>query len=149
MIADHARKDAPPGSFSWTYIEKSVAKGELQDLENHRAGPVAGTSRPVGSDRPTRGTRTTFSAADDRALAAWVTKAEVQGLSTKGNSIYQQLEKIVSKFAIWRTCADCFVIEPKAYLPILARSMGEIFTTSTTTRVTCQRYHSWSCLRAT
>jgi hypothetical protein len=146
MIADHARKDAPPGSFSWTYIEKSVANGKLQDLENHRAGPVAGASRPVGSDRPTRGTRTTFSTADDRSLAAWVTKAEARGLSTKGNSIYQQLEKIVSRFTIWRICADCLVIEPKAYLPILARSMGEIFTTSTTTRVTRKRYLSCSCL---
>jgi hypothetical protein len=95
MIADHARKDAVPGSYSWTWIEKSVQKGILEDLEAHRAGPVAGTSRSVGSSQPTRNTRTPFTAADDRALALWVTNAERQGLSTKGNEIYQQLERIV------------------------------------------------------
>ena len=109
MIADHARKDAPPGSFSWTFVEKSVAKGELEELENHRAGPVAGAFRPVGSDRPTRGTRTTFSANDDRTLAVWVTRAEGRGLSTKGNSIYQQLEKIVRRFTVWCTYTDPFL----------------------------------------
>jgi hypothetical protein len=95
MIADHARKDAMPGSYSWTWIEKSVKNGKLEDLEAHRAGPVAGISRPVGSSQPTRNTRTPFTAADDRALALWVTNAEKQGLSTKGNDIYQQLERIV------------------------------------------------------
>ena len=124
MIADHARKDAPPGSFSWTYIEKSVANGVLEDLENHRAGPAQGTIRPVGSDRPTRGTRTHFSAADDRALAIWVTKAEARGLSTKGNSIYEQLEKSVGRFTSSPIFADSLFLEPKTHLSILARSMG-------------------------
>ena len=42
MIADHARKDAVPGSYSWTWIEQSVNKGKLEDLNDHRAGPIAG-----------------------------------------------------------------------------------------------------------
>ena len=95
MIADHARKDAVPGSYSWKWIADSVMSGKLEDLEAYRAGPVVGTSRPVGSSQPTRNTRTPFTAADDRALGLWVMSAEKQGLSTKGNDIYQQLERVV------------------------------------------------------
>lgn len=101
MIADHARKDAVPGSYSWTWIEQSVKKGKLEDLENHRAGPVERTSRPVGSSLPTRIARTPFTAADDRALARWVTDAELKGLSTKGNLIYQQLERCVRLLVLY------------------------------------------------
>jgi hypothetical protein len=120
MIADHARKDAPPGSYSWTWIEKSVQKGMLEDLDAHRAGPVAGTSRPVGSSQPTRNTRTPFTAADDRALALWVTNAERQGLSTKGNEIYQQLERIVRLLIFRRAVLTACPTESASYLSILA-----------------------------
>jgi hypothetical protein len=120
MIADHVRKDAVPGSYSWTWIEQSVKKGILEDLEAHRAGPVAGTSRPVGSSQPTRNTRTPFTAADDRALALWVTSAEKQGLSTKGNEIYQQLERIVGLTNLRRAILTIFPIESAPYLSVLA-----------------------------
>jgi hypothetical protein len=120
MIADHARKDAVPGSYSWTWIEKSVKNGKLEDLEAHRAGPSAGTSRPVGSAQPTRNTRTPFTAADDRALALWVTNAERQGLSTKGNDIYQQLERIVGLLLIRMTILTVGSAESASYLPVLA-----------------------------
>ena len=89
----------------------------LEDLEPHRAGPVVGTSRPVGSSQPTRNTRTPFTAADDRALALWVTNAERQGLSTKGNDIYQQLERIVSLLFL---CGAVLTIYPKESAPHLS-----------------------------
>ncbi len=95
LIADHARADAPPGSYSWTFIEASVNNGKLEGLENHPAGLARGAVRPVGSSQPSKSSRTPFTAADDRVLAEWVTKAERQGLSTKGNKIYIDLAIIV------------------------------------------------------
>jgi hypothetical protein len=120
MIADHLRKDAVPGSYSWRWIEESVKKGKLEDLEAHRAGPVVGISGPVGSSQPTRNTRTPFTAADDRALALWVTNAERQGLSTKGNEIYQQLERIVSLRIFLGAVLTVCPTEFAPYLSVLA-----------------------------
>lgn len=120
MIADHARKDAAPGSYSWTWIDKSVKNGKLEDLESHHAGPAVGVSRPVGSSQPSRNTRTPFTAADDRALALWVTSAERQGLSTKGNDIYQQLERIVGLLIIRMAILIFFPTESAPYLSVLA-----------------------------
>lgn len=127
MIADHARKDAVPGSYSWRWIEQSVQKGMLEDLEAHRAGLVAGISRPVGSSQPTRNTRTPFTAADDRALALWVTNAERQGLSTKGNEIYQQLERIVGLPILRKAVLTVRPAESSPYLSVLARPVGQIW----------------------
>ncbi|KAI9736531.1 MAG: hypothetical protein M1818_006042 [Claussenomyces sp. TS43310] len=104
MIADHARKDAPPGSYSWRFIEQSVKKGSLESLNDHAAGRPAGTPRPIGSVVPARGSRTPFTAEDDRILMDWVIKAERRGSSVKGNQVYQVLEKINPRhtFQSWR-----------------------------------------------
>ena len=96
IIADHARRDIPAGSISWTFIEKSVAQGRLEDVERHRAGPTERTMREVGSVRPPRSGRTAFTAQDDRDLFIWISKAERNGASVKGNEIYKQLEAVVS-----------------------------------------------------
>ena len=92
IIADHARKHIPPGSISWKFIEQSVAKGVLEDIEDHRAGPPVGTIREVGSVQPAKKGRTPFTAEDDRILMEWCIKAERKGLSLKGNDLYKQLE---------------------------------------------------------
>lgn len=96
MIADHARKDAPPGSYSWRYIDESIKRGALQDLESHRAGPPVGQIRRVGSSMPGRSGRVPFSAEDDRILLDWVSEGARQGASLKGNKLYEQLEALVS-----------------------------------------------------
>ena len=96
MIADHARKDAPLGSVSWTFIEKSVKNGKLEDIENHRAGPVGQSVRDVGSSIPARKGRTPFTAEDDRVLLEWCKRGERAGISLKGNQLYMQLEAKVS-----------------------------------------------------
>ena len=83
------------GSISWTFIEKSVKNGKLEDIKDHPAGPVAQNTRPVGSRQPTKSTRTPFTAEDDRILLNWVVKAERDGLAIRGNEIYEQLEKKV------------------------------------------------------
>ncbi|PMD31138.1 hypothetical protein L207DRAFT_573195 [Hyaloscypha variabilis F] len=104
IIADHARKDIPPGSISWKFIEQSVAKGVLEDIEDHRAGPPVGTIREVGSVQPAKKGRTPFTAEDDRILMEWCIKAERKGLSLKGNDLYKQLEAKNNRhtFQSWR-----------------------------------------------
>ncbi|CZR52419.1 uncharacterized protein PAC_02296 [Phialocephala subalpina] len=104
VIADHARKDSPEDSISWTFIESSIKKGDLEDIENHRAGPATRVVRQVGSAAPTRQGRTKFTAEDDRILMKWCAKAERQGKSLKGNDLYQDLEKINNRhtFQSWR-----------------------------------------------
>lgn len=95
IIADHARKDCPPTSLSYTFIEAAISDGALPEPDNHRAGPAPGVVREVGSTvvRP-RGTRTPFTAQDDRDLWEWVQKAVAAGAAVKGLEIYKQLEVV-------------------------------------------------------
>jgi hypothetical protein len=97
IIADHARKDAPPGSISWTYIDKSVRNGKLEDIEDHRAGPAERVVREAGSGQPSRKGRTPFTVEDDRILMEWCAQAEARGASLKGNELYIQLEAKVGQ----------------------------------------------------
>jgi hypothetical protein len=82
-------------SSSRKYIEESLKNGAPEDLENHRIATAASPPRPIGSSIPAGSILTPFSEADDNQLRIWVTKAEINGLSTKGNEIYQQLVVIV------------------------------------------------------
>jgi hypothetical protein len=96
IIADRARKDCPPGSISWHWIEQSVKHGALEDIELYRAGPATNIIRDVGSAQPARKGRTPFTAEDDRILRDWCVKAELKGVSMKGNELYKQLEAKVA-----------------------------------------------------
>ena len=129
VIADHARKkDCPPGSISWKYIEESAKKGELEDEEDHRAGPATHVPREVGSGQPTKKGRTPFTAEDDRVLTQWCHEAERKGLSLKGNEIYKQLEiKVRLEWAIDDWCIKLInCSEQPPSFPIVARSLVEI-----------------------
>lgn len=95
IIVDHARKDCPPGSVSWKWIEQSVRNGRLEDIEDHRAGPTHAQPREVGSTQPTKKTRTPFTGADDKILLEWVTRVERKGLPTLGNELYKQFAEKV------------------------------------------------------
>jgi len=96
LIADHVRRDSPPGSVSYTFIDESIEKGEIQDPENHRAGPPEGTARAPGSmSRPTKGTRAAYTAEEDIILYKWVHDSTSAGKLANGNEIYKQLEKQV------------------------------------------------------
>jgi hypothetical protein len=108
VIADHAKsKDCPPGSISWTFIDKSVTKGRLENKEDHRAGPEAHVVREVGSRQLPRSGRTPFTAKDDHDLLLWVIKAERKGISVKGNDLYKQLETVVRLYlSSIDTCCD-------------------------------------------
>lgn len=83
--------------YSYTYIEKSIRNGTLEDLDDHVVGPPVGTVRSVGSiSRPAKMQRTKYTEEDDRILWNWVQEYERQGGSSDGNEIYKQLEAEVS-----------------------------------------------------
>lgn len=84
-----------PTSYSFRYIEQSIRNGVLEDLEDHRAGAPAGSIRTIGSARPAKGSRTPFTAEDDRVLIEWVDRYARDGGKVLGNEIYVQLEKVV------------------------------------------------------
>ncbi|OTA62212.1 hypothetical protein K449DRAFT_465013 [Hypoxylon sp. EC38] len=97
LIADHARKDCPPGSYSWKWIDESINAGVLQDLDDYLCVPAtrqsgAGESGLAASAAPQKGTRTKFTAEDDLILTEWVTRKERKGVATLGNDIYKELE---------------------------------------------------------
>lgn len=96
LIADHAKpKLAPANSVSWTYLEQSMKKGKLEDLETHRISSPRKTGLPGGPSQPKRLTRTPFTHEESKAISIWVAKAEIMGLPVKGNEIYQQFAERV------------------------------------------------------
>ncbi|MAD85024.1 MAG: hypothetical protein CL912_18855 [Deltaproteobacteria bacterium] len=127
VLVDHARKDCPVGSISWTWVEQSLKNGTLEDIEDHRAGPVHAPVREVGSTQPTKKTRTKFSPEDDKILMEWVIRAEQRGSSILGQTIYQQLAQKVMlpgrPFVVQPT--DHFPVS-SPYLAIMGRQVEEI-----------------------
>ncbi len=95
IIADHVRKDCPPGSISWKYIERSVKNGRLEDIEEYRAGPSTKGVRQLHLDN-LRGKVEHYSRRRmTEFLWSWCAKAERKGISLKGNELYIQLEEQV------------------------------------------------------
>ncbi|MCJ1281898.1 hypothetical protein MMC26_001221, partial [Xylographa opegraphella] len=91
-IVDHLKSDNAPGTYSYRYIERSIRNSVLEDLEDHRAGPARNSIRPAGAvGKPTKGTRTPFTAADDQVIYDLVDETERKGGATFGNEIYKQL----------------------------------------------------------
>ncbi|KAF7919124.1 uncharacterized protein EAE98_009444 [Botrytis deweyae] len=90
IIADGARKDAPPGSISWKFIEDSAKAGKLVGMEEYRCGAAERASERANA-QPAKSTRTPFTAEDDRILTQWVLEGERLGRSTKGNELYKEL----------------------------------------------------------
>ncbi|KAG9199890.1 hypothetical protein G6514_007790 [Epicoccum nigrum] len=125
MIADHFRpKHCPPGSISYTFVRESVAKGELQDPDDHPAGPRVGTAREVGSSsRPAKSTRTPYTQEEDRILYKWAKTAEQSGLQVRGNELYKQLEAQYPQhtFQSWR---DRY-LKKLQYMPASAFNMSD------------------------
>jgi len=94
-IADHVRtrgRSAPENSVSYKFIEQSVKKGALEDIDNHR---ITGIVRnPAASTRPSHGKKTPFTGSDDQILSNWVAKKEQEHAALTGNKIFQELEAV-------------------------------------------------------
>ena len=105
IIADHMRKDCPPTSLSYTFVEAAIRNGAIPDPNDHRAGPAPGAIRAIGSSTvPAKATRTPFTPQDDRDVCNWVHKCQQEGQAIKGYEIYKQLEAINPRhtFQSWR-----------------------------------------------
>lgn len=80
-------------SYSYTFIERSIRNGTVEDLEDHRVGPPPGTVRSIGSViQPSKATRSKYTEEDDRILWNWVNSHVQKGGGTDGNEMYKQLE---------------------------------------------------------
>ena len=96
MIADHFRQDCPPGTISYEFVHKSIAKGIILDPSDFPAGPKIGTARDPGSIvRPAKHARHAFTPDEDRILYNWVKKGVASGVPMSGNELYKQLEQKV------------------------------------------------------
>ncbi|KXX74747.1 Telomeric repeat-binding factor 2-interacting protein 1 [Madurella mycetomatis] len=84
LIADHAKKNAPPGSVSWKYIDDSVRQGAIANIDDYRIGSVNPTQKPA------KGGKVPFTNQDDQILVGWVRQ---HAHNRNGNKIYQDLEK--------------------------------------------------------
>jgi hypothetical protein len=92
-IADHFRRDCPPGSISYEFVSKSIDDGRLRDPEDHRAGPPESEARAPGDlTRPAKTGRVNYTPEEDRICYKWVRDCVANGGSAHGNEIYKQLE---------------------------------------------------------
>ncbi|KAI1503482.1 TRF2-interacting telomeric protein/Rap1 C terminal domain-containing protein [Biscogniauxia marginata] len=107
LIADRARGDAPPGSYSFQFIKDALEDGSLDHADEYlikspaiqpRAStststttPATATATATASVHP-KGTRTPFTKQDDQLLVEHVTRLERRGESISGNEIYKRFE---------------------------------------------------------
>ena len=78
-------------SYSWKYIDRSLQSGRLENIEDYAIGPPKGAVREIGSlNRPSKSTRTAYTAEDERALTEWVRDHGAAGES--GNTVFQGLQ---------------------------------------------------------
>jgi hypothetical protein len=108
-IADHFRRDCPPGSISYEFVSKSIEDGRLRDPEHHRAGPPESEARAPGDlTRPAKTGRVNYTPEEDRICYKWVRDCVANGGSAHGNEIYKQLEAQVcaARLPLSRHSAD-------------------------------------------
>lgn len=96
LIADHARpKHAPPGSYSWKFVDEATRRGELPDKEDFLVQRPAATnpSAPASSaSAAVKTTRTPYTAEDDRVLTQYVRRRLDRA---KANGIYEEFAQKV------------------------------------------------------
>jgi hypothetical protein len=98
LIADHARKDVPLGSYSWKYITESVKAGFVQVEDKYLNGPPPGQPRSILAGSRAKKTRTPFTERDDAILAKHVLE---KGIDTAGNKMYMELEAQVCLYSFY------------------------------------------------
>lgn len=97
-IADHMKgKIAPPGSYSFLFIDEAIKIGALPDKERFLIRPdVTGkAARASAATGQPRGTRTPFTLADDAELVHFLLPY-LHTSKSRGNEVFQMLEERVS-----------------------------------------------------
>ncbi|OTA00576.1 hypothetical protein A9Z42_0008040 [Trichoderma parareesei] len=92
LIADHAKKNSPPESYSWKFITDSVNAGIIQVEDKYLNGQVPSAPnarRSILAGHHARKTRRPFTTHDDALIAKYVLK---EGINTAGNVLYMKLE---------------------------------------------------------
>ncbi|RMZ75005.1 hypothetical protein DV737_g5533, partial [Chaetothyriales sp. CBS 132003] len=120
LLVDHARKNQPPGTHSFRFIERSIRAGALANLDDHAVGPASRVQRPVGSRMTApKKARTPFTDADDQLLWDHVAPCMRAGGNWKGNEIYKQLEQLNARhtFQSWRDRFLKHVVHQRRRLP--------------------------------
>jgi TRF2-interacting telomeric protein/Rap1 - C terminal domain/Rap1 Myb domain/GATA zinc finger len=105
LLVDHARKNQAPGTTSYRFIERSIRKGELEDLQDHAVGATTRAARPVGSvTTASKGGRNPYTEVEDQFLWDMVQPVKQRGGPWQGNELYKQIEQINPKhpFQSWR-----------------------------------------------
>ncbi|PTB64595.1 hypothetical protein BBK36DRAFT_1123694 [Trichoderma citrinoviride] len=88
LIADHVKKNAPMGSYSWKFITESVNAGILQVEDKYIKEPPPNERRSILAGPHARKTRMQFTEFDDALVAKYVLK---EGTNTAGNAMYMKL----------------------------------------------------------
>ncbi|KAM5452841.1 hypothetical protein MaudCBS49596_003149 [Microsporum audouinii] len=91
LLVDHLRKDNPPGTYSYQFVERSIRLGLLQELNKFLVGMPRGSVRQPAMG-PAKRYREPFTAKDDQILYDWMKPFEQAGGAVSGNKIYQKLE---------------------------------------------------------
>ncbi|KAK3394940.1 hypothetical protein B0H63DRAFT_445024 [Podospora didyma] len=89
IIADYMRTDGPGGAVSFKYIEDSIKRGELCNIEDYKIAKAKPAGAPGSSSN--KFTRNIFTKADDQILIDWVCHKEASGEFVNGNEIYKEL----------------------------------------------------------
>ncbi|RMZ68735.1 transcription factor [Pyrenophora seminiperda CCB06] len=106
LIADRFRRDCPPGSISYEFIEQSIKQGALADPDDHPAGRPVGEAREAGAiHQPARTRRAAYTAEEDRILYNWVRDKQSKGTYESGNEIYKELEQKCPRHT-WQSWRD-------------------------------------------
>jgi hypothetical protein len=121
LIADHARKDVPLGSYSWKYITESVKAGFVQVEDKYLNGPPPGQPRSILAGSRAKKTRTPFSEHDDAILAKHVLQ---KGIDTAGNKMYMELEALVCLHFFYKSVEENILIDYST--PIILINHGDI-----------------------
>lgn len=105
LLVDHAKSNPAPGTHSYKYVDLSIRRGRLENLDDHVVGGTSRADRPVGSATlAPKASRNPYTEADDQFLWNWIKPLEDARAATAGNAIYKQLEAANPRhtFQSWR-----------------------------------------------
>lgn len=121
LIADHAKKNAPPESYSWKFITDSVSEGIIQVEDKYLIDSPPNEPRSILAGPRAKKTRTPFTTHDDALIAKYVLE---EGINTAGNVMYMNLaEKVCLHHSAHRSLLEQGILT-RPSTPIILGSRG-------------------------